>query len=79
MGYIKTLESIPKINIITKIHNITYSFYELKSDSRSRIKNWIVKLSKRYRSAQIQAAVAINKEIVERQDENKYGSGFFNS
>ena len=51
-------------------------------------KNWISELSKRYRSAQIKAAVAVNKEmlqfywelgkeIVERQWENQYGKGFF--
>ena len=51
-------------------------------------KNWISELSKRYRSAQIKAAVAVNKEmlqfywelgkeIVERQWENQFGKGFF--
>lgn len=51
-------------------------------------KTWISELSKRYRTAQIKAAVAVNTEmlhfywdlghdIVARQDENKYGSRFF--
>lgn len=50
--------------------------------------DWIASLSNRYRSAQIKAAVNINREmlsfylllgkdIVERQSENKYGTGFF--
>lgn len=50
--------------------------------------DWVADLSKRYRSSQIKAAVAVNEEllrfywslghdIVERQDENKYGRGFF--
>lgn len=52
--------------------------------------DWVADLSKRYRSSQIKAAVSVNEEllkfywslgrdIVERQDENKYGSGFFNT
>ena len=52
--------------------------------------DWVSDLSKRYRSSQIKAAVSVNEEllkfywslgrdIVERQDENKYGSGFFNT
>lgn len=52
--------------------------------------NWIADLSKRYRSAQIKAAISVNEEllkfywflgrdIVERQAENKYGKGFFNT
>ena len=60
----------------------------LRVISDPEYKNWIAELSKRYRSAQIKAAIAVNKEmlkfywelgkeIVERQDENKYGSGFF--
>ena len=60
----------------------------LKVISDPEYKNWIVELSKRYRSAQIKAAVAVNEEmlhfywelgkgIVARQEENKYGSGFF--
>ena len=51
-------------------------------------KNWIGQLSKRYRSAQIKAAIAVNSEmlrfywelghdIVAMQSENKYGSKFF--
>lgn len=51
-------------------------------------KNWIASLSNRYRTAQIKAAIEVNrellsfywelgKEIVSRQDENKYGNGFF--
>lgn len=50
--------------------------------------NWIAALSNRYRSAQIKAAVEVNrellsfywqlgKEIEQRQGENKYGSRFF--
>lgn len=50
-------------------------------------KQWITTLSKRYRAAQIKASIEVNKEllqfywhlgkdIVNRQDENKYGSGF---
>ncbi len=50
--------------------------------------DWIASLSNRYRSAQIKTAVNINREmlsfywllgkdIVERQSENKYGTGFF--
>lgn len=50
--------------------------------------DWIADISKRYRSSQIKAAVSVNEEllrfywalgrdIVERQDENKYGRGFF--
>ncbi|MCH5217776.1 MAG: DUF1016 family protein [Muribaculaceae bacterium] len=50
--------------------------------------DWISELSKRYRVAQIKASVAVNtemlkfywelgKDIVNRQSENKYGSGFF--
>ena len=60
----------------------------LRVISDPEYKNWIAELSKRYRSAQIQAAVAINKEmlqfywelgkeIVARQWENQYGKGFF--
>lgn len=51
-------------------------------------KNWISELSQKYRNSQIKAAVAVNTEmlrfywelgrgIVARQNENKYGSGFF--
>ena len=51
-------------------------------------KNWIGQLSKRYRTAQIKAAIAVNSEmlrfywelgrdIVAMQSENKYGSRFF--
>ena len=61
---------------------------ETKLFQDKEYKNWISELSKRYRSAQIKAAVAINKEmlqfywdlgreIVERQWENQYGKGFF--
>lgn len=50
--------------------------------------NWIAELSNRYRTAQIRASIEVNrellsfywelgKEIVKRQTENKYGSGFF--
>lgn len=53
-------------------------------------KQWIGELSSRYRQSQIKAAVKVNSEmlhfywllghdIVERQMENTYGSGFFNS
>ena len=52
--------------------------------------DWVADLSKRYRSSQIKAAVSVNEEllkfywslghdIVERQEENKYGRGFFNT
>lgn len=52
--------------------------------------DWLADLSKRYRSSQIKAAVAVNEEllkfywslgrdIVNRQAENKYGKGFFNT
>lgn len=52
--------------------------------------DWIAQLSKKYRASQIKAAVSVNEEllkfywslgrdIVERQDENKYGRGFFNT
>lgn len=52
--------------------------------------DWVVALSKRYRSSQIKAAVSVNEEllkfywslgrdIVKRHDENKYGRGFFNT
>ena len=51
-------------------------------------KSWIGQLSKRYRTAQIKAAIAVNSEmlrfywelgrdIVAMQSENKYGSRFF--
>lgn len=51
---------------------------------------WVADLSRRYRSSQIKAAVSVNEEllkfywslgrdIVERQAENKYGKGFFNT
>lgn len=51
---------------------------------------WVADLSRRYRSSQIKAAVSVNEEllkfywslgrdIVERQDENRYGSRFFNT
>ena len=60
----------------------------LRVISDPEYKNWIAELSKRYRSAQIKAAVAVNKEmlkfywelgkeIVARQWENQYGKGFF--
>ena len=60
----------------------------LRVISDPEYKNWIAELSKKYRSAQIKAAVAINKEMLQfywelgkeigaRQEENKYGSGFF--
>lgn len=52
--------------------------------------DWVADLSKRYRSSQIKAAISVNEEllkfywflgrdIVERQAENKYGKGFFNT
>ncbi len=52
--------------------------------------DWVTELSKRYRSSQIKAAVSVNEEllsfywslgrdIVYRQDENKYGRGFINT
>lgn len=52
--------------------------------------DWVADLSKRYRLSQIKAAVSVNEEllkfywslghdIVERQEENKYGRGFFNT
>lgn len=51
--------------------------------------DWVSELSKRYRASQIRASISVNEEllkfywtlghdIVERQDENKYGKGFFN-
>jgi len=51
---------------------------------------WVQDLSKRFRQSQIKAAVKVNSEmlrfywelgrdIVERDSENKYGSGFFDS
>ena len=51
-------------------------------------RDWIGQLSKRYRTAQIKAAIAVNSEmlqfywelgrdIVAMQSENKYGSRFF--
>ena len=51
-------------------------------------KNWIKDIANRYRSAQIKAAVSVNhyliefywllgKDIVEKQAENKWGSGFY--
>lgn len=54
----------------------------------SEYREWIASLSGRYRRAQIKASVEVNKEllkfywqlghdIIQRQDENKYGSGFF--
>ena len=52
--------------------------------------DWVADLSRRYRSSQIKAAVSVNEEllkfywslgrdIVNRQAENKYGNGFFNT
>ena len=54
----------------------------------SEYREWIASLSGRYRRAQIKASVEVNKEllkfywqlghdIIQRQEENKYGSGFF--
>lgn len=53
-------------------------------------KNWVNSISQRYKQSRIKAAVAVNKElvefywflgreIVEREVEKKYGSGFYNS
>ena len=50
--------------------------------------DWVADLSKRYRSSQIKAAVSVNEELLKfywslgrdmlmRQEENKYGRGFF--
>ena len=56
----------------------------------SEYKNWLYDLKKRYKSSQIKAAVKVNsellkfywslgKDIVAKQCESKWGSGFFNN
>lgn len=61
---------------------------EMSLSVAEEYKDWIRSISERYRQCQIKAAVSVNRElisfywslgqeIVQREEEKKYGSGFY--